>query len=73
MTQKEMVLRYMMDNGSISSMEAFYELGITRLAARVFELRKSGYNIRMRAYSSLNRFGKPVTYSRYWIEGDCDA
>lgn len=42
MTQNESVLDYMKRNGSITSMEAFDKLGITRLSARIFDLRKAG-------------------------------
>lgn len=42
MTQTEVILDYMKRNGSITSMQAFHELGITRLSARIFDLRKAG-------------------------------
>ena len=45
MTQCEQVLGYIKLHGGISSMMAFKELGITRLSARIHELRKAGYNI----------------------------
>lgn len=44
-TQCEMVMDYMRENGSITSMEAFSKLGITRLSARIYDLRKAGENI----------------------------
>lgn len=39
MTQKDMVLDYIRDFGSITPMDAFRDLGITRLAAVVCRLR----------------------------------
>ena len=45
MTQCEQVLDYIKANGSITSMEAFSKLGITRLSARIYDLRKEGENI----------------------------
>ena len=45
MTQNQMVLAYMKEHGSISSMEAFSELRITRLSGRIFELRAAGHEI----------------------------
>lgn len=45
MTQSEQVLDYMREHGGITSMEAFSKLGITRLSARIFDLRKAGENI----------------------------
>ena len=44
MTQKQKALEYMRNNKGISTYTAF-EMGITRLAARISELRADGYNI----------------------------
>lgn len=44
-TQNEKVLNYLQRWESITSREAFSALSITRLAPRIFELRKQGYNI----------------------------
>lgn len=45
MKQKEIVHKHIKDHGSITSMEAFSNYGITRLAARVHELRGDGVEI----------------------------
>ena len=45
MTQCELIMDYIKSNGSITSMEAFSKLGVTRLSARIFDLRKAGENI----------------------------
>lgn len=45
MTQNKAVVEYMTVHGSITSMEAFANLGITRLSGRILELRRKGYNI----------------------------
>lgn len=68
MTQKEMVLRHMREMGSISSFEAFSEYGITRLAARIHDLREDGYNINSSVHDARNRYGKKVTFERYTLE-----
>ena len=44
-TQKEIVLRHMKNFGCITSLEAFHSYKITRLAARIDDLRKLGYGI----------------------------
>lgn len=67
MTQKEMVLRHMKEMGSISSFEAFAEYGITRLAARIHDLREDGYNIKSSVHDARNRYGKKVRFERYTI------
>ena len=45
MTQKEKVLAYIRKYGCITPILAIQDLDITRLAARVFELRADGHNI----------------------------
>lgn len=75
MTQNDMVLHYMKKTGGISSKEAFEQLGITRLSARIFELKQSGVKIGKKACKARNRFNAPVFYDWYYIEkeGEKDA
>lgn len=70
MTQKEAVLEWLKTDGSITSMEAFEHLGITRLSAVVFDLRKLGYVISSEDMSITNRYGKQVHFARYRLEGE---
>jgi len=65
MTQKERIVKYMDDFGSISTMEAFTQLGITRLASRIHELARNGLAIKKEMVSSKNRYGEEVHYMRY--------
>lgn len=66
MTQKEMVLQYMKDEGSITPWEAIKEFGITRLGARIWELKnEDGVEIKVKLESQKNRYGKTVSYARY--------
>ena len=44
-TQNRKVLAYLEEHGSITVMEAFIELHITRLSARVYDLRARGHVI----------------------------
>lgn len=53
------------DFGSISTLEAFRDLGITRLAARIYELIDGGMPISKTPETKLNRYGEKVTYMRY--------
>jgi len=67
LTQADFVLDYMKKHGSMSSMEAF-DYGITRLAARVHELRKKGYKIDSQNVEvQTKNFGK-TTYVKYVLE-----
>lgn len=45
MTQEERVLRHMKQFDGITSWEAFCDYGITRLSAKIFNLRERGYKI----------------------------
>ena len=65
MTQRDRVEQYMADFGSISSLEAFRELGVTRLADVIFKMKKDGVAIITRTEKSTNRYGEPVYYARY--------
>lgn len=67
MNQKERVLDYMSKFGSITSLEAFRDLGITRLSAVIFDLRELGYRIETKDESALNRFGEKTNYARYFM------
>ena len=65
MTQHELILQYINDFGSISPMEAFSDLGITKLATRISEMTRRGYAFNKTPTTSKNRYGKSVTYMRY--------
>ena len=64
MTQKMEVYEYMKEHGSITTMQAF-RLGITRLASRIHELRKDGFNISSENVQRRNRHGKVITFCKY--------
>ena len=68
MTQHTLIIDFMREHGSITTYEAFMELGITKLTTRISELRNGGFIIRQRTESGVNRYGKPVTFNRYWLE-----
>ena len=67
MTQEQLVLQYIKDFGSISTLEAFKDLGITRLSAKIFNLRND-YNVRDSWDESVNRYGKKVRFKRYYLD-----
>lgn len=46
MTQCDKVFYYMKKNGGITAMECFDKLKITRLSARIYDLRKMGIKIK---------------------------
>ena len=65
MTQTEKILNHMKCFGTITSLEALSEYGIMRLASRISDLKKEGYDIERRFIRSKNRFGEPVAYAEY--------
>ena len=65
MTQHERILDFIDRHGSITPMDAFLDLGITKLATRVSELIRGGVRIEKTQKSGKNRFGEPVRYMEY--------
>ena len=59
------ILWYINTYGSISPMEAFNDLGITKLATRISEMRVIGIQFDQAFEGRENRFGKKVKYMRY--------
>lgn len=71
MTQREQILQYINDFGSITPMEAFSDLGITKLATRISEMRKDGMRFKIETVHGKNRYGKPTHYAKYsFAEGE---
>ena len=67
-TQNKKVLRYLETHKrGITSMDAFTKFGITRLAARVHELREKGYQIKTSLIQTTNEDGNNVRYARYTL------
>lgn len=64
-TQRELIIEYLRVFGSITPMEAFVDLGITKLATRISEMRRDGFNFKIESVKSKNRFGKSVRYAKY--------
>ena len=65
MTQKERILKYLEDFGSITQLEAIRDIGVMRLGARIWELRRNGFPIVRETEQSQNRYGQPIRYARY--------
>lgn len=70
MTQGEMVIKYIRDFGSISSFQAYADLGITQLGARIFYLKKKNYQFITERVYTTNRYGKATHYDVYRLAGD---
>lgn len=70
-TQKELILDYIDRFGSITAFEAFADLGITKLATRISEMRRDdGLVFKIESVKSKNRYGKTVIFAKYsFMEG----
>lgn len=69
MTQKERIIDYILEFGSITSLQAFQDLGCTRLASRICDLRKDGYIFDKKYVKSKNRYGEDTVYVEYSLSG----
>lgn len=68
LTQCERILKYIAWNGSISQREAMNELGIYRLASRINDLKRRGYNIVGETKTGRNRYGEKTSFKVYRLE-----
>jgi hypothetical protein len=68
MNQREMIVKYIIDFGAITSYEAYQDLGITQLGARIKELKEQGYSFSCEWVKKKNRYGKPITFKKYKLE-----
>ena len=70
MKQEERILKYMRDFGSITPLEAMQDLGVMRLGARIYDLKKAGHPISRRMVTKKNRYGESVSFAEYRLGGD---
>ena len=68
MTQHERIIEYMRLFGSITPMQAFIDLGITKLSTRIGELIRDGYDIEKEKVTARNRFGEKCSFMRYTLK-----
>lgn len=66
-TQCDYILMYLKEHGSITTFEAFTELGVVRLGARISEMRSNGIHIIGERQKRKNRYGKNITFMRYHL------
>lgn len=64
-SQKKMALDYIREFGSTTPIDAFRDLGTTRLSAVVSNLREEGHDIDKAIETGKNRFGNRTRYARH--------
>jgi hypothetical protein len=70
MTQAKRVLDYLESGNTITTLNAFNELGITRLAARIYELKEEGHDVKSKRIKVTNRYDEQCSVSEYYMESD---
>lgn len=68
LNQQNRVLEYIKQFGGITSFQAYTELGITQLAARVRNLEDDGYRFNRERVHTLNKFGEKVSFVNYTLK-----
>ena len=69
MNQRDRILKYIEDFGSITYYEAVVELGVLQFGARLKELKEEGYRFNYTWVTKKNRYNKPVRFKKYKLEG----
>ena len=67
MTHCQRILLYMREHGGITSLEAFNDLGVARLSARIKDLRTRGHRIDGKTVAVKNRHGETCHVTRYTL------
>ena len=68
MSQHQMILDFVRQNGSITPMDAFNHLFITKLSTRIGEMERSGILFDHTWESHTNRYGQTKHYMRYTLK-----
>lgn len=64
-TQCDKIIDYIKRYGSITSWQAYADLGITQLGARIFNLKERGYLFKKERINTTNRMGEKTYYDIY--------
>jgi hypothetical protein len=68
-TQCQRIIAYIKQHGSITPMDAYHKLGITKLSTRVSEMRRhQGIEFHIVMEKGKNQFGEPSYYARYSLK-----
>lgn len=67
------VLQFMKQFGGITSMQAFEYFHITRLSARIHDLRRRGFKITTETRHTISAFGHECAYAFYKLESEAST
>ena len=69
MTQNEMIIKYLNEHGSITNYESYSKLFITRLSARIYEIKhKYGIEFDEEWVTKKNIYGKICSFKKYILK-----
>jgi len=66
-TQTDDLIRYLECHGRITALEALDQLGIFRLAARIFDVKQRNFTIHDRMVTGTARNGRRYAVKEYWL------
>lgn len=64
---KERIISYMREFNSITTYNAFIDLGCSRLSEYIRQIRLT-HKVNDEWVYTINRYGEKVKYKRYWLE-----
>lgn len=65
--QNMLVLKHLQKKSGITSWDAIENYGITRLSARIYDLRNNGFDIQDKWIEEYNRYGKKIKFKKYFL------
>jgi len=68
LSQKDRVIEFIKQTGSVTRIEALTELGIFELSARIVDLEKEGFEFIKTPYTIKNKYGESVRMISYSLE-----
>ena len=69
-TQRNKILAYCAEQGSITVREAFTKLNINSPTKRISELKRGGYDVQSVMETRVNADGDTVKFKRYFIKAE---
>lgn len=66
-SQCERIIKYIKDFGSITTWQAMEDLGVARLASRIYDLKCQGYKFKKNRVKTKNRYGERTYYDEYML------
>jgi hypothetical protein len=72
-TQCDKIIKFIKDFGYITSWQAYQELGVTQLGARIYQLKERGYKFTTTRVTTKNRYGEPTHFDEYRLVDDSEV